>query len=180
MRPFDTDENWKVIYTAVQLNSALVALPVLRDRLIEAYGFNTNQATVAAGMLITGSRDPSPDRKRLVANWSKVEQRGQIGFGEFRRTATEYKFRADYTYTYYFSTTSSYMSPPGIPLPGAPLVMRSPTLVEDRESGLYLVAARENGAAVCLCSDSGEARTSEFSFNADGSLSIKGLGSFRK
>jgi len=175
MRPFDNDGNWRVIYDAVRASSSAIAHPVLRDRLIEAYQFSAQQADVAAGVLITGIRDSSAERKRLEGQWSQVEQRGQIGFGEFRRTVSEYRFDSDFRYAHYFSTTSSYTSPPGVPL-----LMRSPTLVEQRKSGVYLVVARSDDTVVCLCSDNGEASVLEFSFNPSGMLFIKGSGLYRR
>jgi hypothetical protein len=174
MRPFDSDRNWRVIYDGGRLNTSAMQ-SILRAGLVEAYHFTATQADLAAQILVTGTRDPSTDRKRLEGRWSQIDQRGHIGFGEFSRTVSEYNFGHDFRYAHYSSTTSSYTSPPG-----APLLMRSPTLVEERTTGVYLVAARSDDAVVCLCADNGQATSLQFSFDASGRLFIRGLGLYSR
>jgi hypothetical protein len=187
MLPYKADETWLNILTFVlteaQLRGERLQLPdeirpevLMRRALMEHYQSTENQANVAAKTLIEGVRDPSPDRKRLVGRWVDVEEKGVIGFGESSRTAREYTFQSDFTYRSYFSSASSYTSPPG-PV----VVMRTPTFFENKESGVYFVVAREKDTVVCLCSDKGDATALVFSIDSgDRVLWLENIGQLKR
>jgi hypothetical protein len=173
MRPFNTDEHWAAVEQLVRAGPLPTAIEMLAGVLrLGGYQFADKQAQVAADMLARSTRDPAPERGRLVGNWQSSDSKGVPGLGRYSWDIQEYRFQPDFTYTQNYSGVSGIRTPSFLPVQ----VSVNPTRTSSALSGVYMVGIQDDRwCALCLCpANSDSAIVRRFYFFHDRQLYMDG------
>ena len=167
MRPFNTDGGWQAVRTAVQIGPLPMAISTVAFGLQTGFEFSKEQAHSAAEMLCRSTRDPAPERRRLVGTWESSRKEG-IGH---RWEVDHYRFNPDFTYDH------TYRGASGIQTPSTSSVhiVAGPALKSSKSSGVYLVGIQDDYCELCLCAaHSASALLKRFGFTSLGNLDMDG------
>jgi hypothetical protein len=176
MRPFNTDGGWQAVEKAVQIGPLPMAISTVAFGLQTGFEFSREQAHCAAELLCRSTRDPAPERRRLVGAWESSRKQGVPGLGSHRWDLDQYRFNPDFTYVHTYRGVSGIQAASS----NSVHLVAGPALTSSKASGVYLVGIQDDGCELCLCSvNSASALLKRFEFTSAGNLYMDGA-IFRK